>query len=265
VFALSDAAAVPLRARSVPPPDVLRRVMFRLKPDAKDRFERSVLLESGLFEPAWYLQRYPDVAEDGADPALHYLRHGAAEGRDPGQDFSTANYFHDHPDVAKARLNPVVHYALYGHGEGRRVRRPASDSPIVSSLCDPTFDLRILPESCLPVTETACRDLGIGPVARNGGVRVSRAELLGALATRPPARLVIDWDGVQREPGEWAGLWGLDDMTLNRQIMDACRIARDRRWRIAVRGPVQSAQAPLYGTVAGLVGQVIPTADECEP
>lgn len=35
------------------------------------------------FDAAWYLAAYPDVAEAGLDPALHYLGAGAAEGRAP--------------------------------------------------------------------------------------------------------------------------------------------------------------------------------------
>jgi hypothetical protein len=41
------------------------------------------LRQSGLVDPAWYLARNPDVAEAGMDPVLHYLHHGAQEGRAP--------------------------------------------------------------------------------------------------------------------------------------------------------------------------------------
>lgn len=41
------------------------------------------LRQSGLVDPAWYLARNPDVAEAGMDPVLHYLHHGAEEGRAP--------------------------------------------------------------------------------------------------------------------------------------------------------------------------------------
>jgi hypothetical protein len=36
------------------------------------------------FDPAWYLERYPDVAKSGADPLRHYEAFGRAEGREPG-------------------------------------------------------------------------------------------------------------------------------------------------------------------------------------
>ncbi len=42
---------------------------------------------SVLFDRAWYLAQYPDVAESGIDPVEHYLRWGVAEGRSPGPEF----------------------------------------------------------------------------------------------------------------------------------------------------------------------------------
>lgn len=37
------------------------------------------------FEPAWYLQRYPDVAAAGMDPFSHFIMHGRKEGRAPNR------------------------------------------------------------------------------------------------------------------------------------------------------------------------------------
>lgn len=42
------------------------------------------LKRSGLFDENWYLHQNPDVLASGVDPALHYIRFGAAEGRQPG-------------------------------------------------------------------------------------------------------------------------------------------------------------------------------------
>lgn len=41
------------------------------------------LIGSGLFDGAWYLREYPDVARSGMDPALHYVMFGRDEGRAP--------------------------------------------------------------------------------------------------------------------------------------------------------------------------------------
>lgn len=52
------------------------------------------LTQHPLFDPEWYLDAYPDVRTLGIAPATHYLRYGAALGRDPGPGFSTALYRH---------------------------------------------------------------------------------------------------------------------------------------------------------------------------
>ncbi len=41
------------------------------------------LRASAAFDASWYCAAYPDVVAAGVDPALHYLRRGAAEGRAP--------------------------------------------------------------------------------------------------------------------------------------------------------------------------------------
>ncbi|GAA3712714.1 hypothetical protein GCM10022421_19980 [Oceanisphaera sediminis] len=63
--------------------------------------------QSGLFDAAWYLRRYPDVAAAGMDPWLHYLRHGYKEGRDPGPGFSGSGYQWAEPRAQGK--NPLLH------------------------------------------------------------------------------------------------------------------------------------------------------------
>ncbi|YBV96726.1 hypothetical protein M1D80_07340 [Phyllobacteriaceae bacterium JZ32] len=41
------------------------------------------LKRSGIFDESWYLLENPDVSASGVNPALHYIRFGAAEGRQP--------------------------------------------------------------------------------------------------------------------------------------------------------------------------------------
>jgi hypothetical protein len=43
----------------------------------------------GLFDTAYYLKHNGDVAASGIDPYLHYVWRGAAENRDPAEDFDT--------------------------------------------------------------------------------------------------------------------------------------------------------------------------------
>lgn len=79
----------------------------------------NLIRASGLFDVAWYLETYPDVAARQVDPLRHYVRHGAREGRDPNRLFSSNWYLANNPDVAKAGLNPLVHFIQRGAREGR--------------------------------------------------------------------------------------------------------------------------------------------------
>lgn len=75
--------------------------------------------ESGLFDEAWYLSRYPDVKASGAEPIEHFLIFGGAERRDPGPKFNTTEYLRLNPDVATSNVNPLLHYLRHGAHEGR--------------------------------------------------------------------------------------------------------------------------------------------------
>src|SRR5215211_5205929 len=80
---------------------------------------KKIVLKSGLFDREWYLGEYPDVARQGSDPLVHYLQHGAFEGRDPGPCFESRGYLKNYPDVATSGLNPLLHYIEHGIKEGR--------------------------------------------------------------------------------------------------------------------------------------------------
>lgn len=54
-------------------------------------------------------------------PALHYVRTGSFDGRDPGPDFSTVDYYLANPDVATDGWPALAHYVLYGEAEGRHL------------------------------------------------------------------------------------------------------------------------------------------------
>ena len=117
------------------------------------------LKKSGLFDVEYYKTRYPDVAESGIDPVLHYVIYGWAEfrwpneyfdtyyylsnydelmspglnplvdfdkvgwkeGRNPSKEFNVKNYLKHNPDVATADINPLRHYLQMGKAEGRRL------------------------------------------------------------------------------------------------------------------------------------------------
>ena len=77
--------------------------------------------DSALFDEAWYLSRYPDIANSGQDPVRHFILFGASERRNPSAHFDTAKYLQLHPDVKQLGLNPLLHYELHGRHEGREI------------------------------------------------------------------------------------------------------------------------------------------------
>lgn len=81
--------------------------------------ERVLIERSQIFDKAWYRARNPDVDRANLDPVVHYLRQGAAEGRDPHPLFDTAWYLSRHPDVRNSGVNPLAHFLQYGGREGR--------------------------------------------------------------------------------------------------------------------------------------------------
>lgn len=54
------------------------------------------------------------------NPALHYLKKGGFEGLNPGPDFDSRWYLQRYPDIRAIGINPLVHYVLHGADEGRK-------------------------------------------------------------------------------------------------------------------------------------------------
>ncbi len=80
------------------------------------------LHNSTLFDPKWYLAQYPDIATDvkfRKNPALHYLKFGGFEGRNPSPHFNSAAYLALNPDVQAEGVNPLLHYLRFGQEENR--------------------------------------------------------------------------------------------------------------------------------------------------
>jgi len=66
------------------------------------------------------------VAASKINPLVHYIRHGAAEGRSPHPQFDTVWYLKNNPDVAASGMNPLAHYLMRGVLE-KRSPRPQFD------------------------------------------------------------------------------------------------------------------------------------------
>lgn len=76
-----------------------------------------ILRQSKYFRPAWYLRKNLDIARGGVDPALHFLRDGHREGRDPGPKFDVEQYLEEHPEVRRSGDNPLLHFLHGGSGD----------------------------------------------------------------------------------------------------------------------------------------------------
>lgn len=79
---------------------------------------------SGLFDPFWYGEQYPDVGQSGLEPIDHYIRYGMMLRRDPGPGFDTRFYLDRYADVAAAGAQALIHYIRHGREEGRLCERP---------------------------------------------------------------------------------------------------------------------------------------------
>ena len=71
------------------------------------------------FSTRWYCDQYGgEMAHPNA--IIDYLISGAGARRDPSDRFNTSFYMDRYPDVADAGLNPLVHFLSHGLDEGRR-------------------------------------------------------------------------------------------------------------------------------------------------
>jgi GT2 family glycosyltransferase len=95
--------------RNDPPPS-LARLLARIR----WAWARHELLRSRVFDAAWYVVTYPEVALQGWDPATHYLAIGAAQGLRPHLLFDPAWYQARRSTAA----NPLLDYIRVGAALG---------------------------------------------------------------------------------------------------------------------------------------------------
>lgn len=86
----------------------------------------------GVFDSAYYLSEYPEVASSAACRDLglhlgsitHYVNAGSREAKRPCSAFDTAFYIGRYGDVAASGLNPLLHYCEFGW---RELRSPSAE------------------------------------------------------------------------------------------------------------------------------------------
>lgn len=80
-----------------------------------------IIKRSKLFDDAWYLLTYSDVAKSGIDPLVHYVWFGSVEGRNPTPMFDVNYYKQSNPDIDFTKVEPFTHYLKVGH---KQLRNP---------------------------------------------------------------------------------------------------------------------------------------------
>ena len=75
----------------------------------ESRYLAKLVRQSGLFDQQWYEEQYPDVKSSRMDAALHYVKFGAAEGRNPSGNFDTQYYLSRNQGAGLTNENPLLH------------------------------------------------------------------------------------------------------------------------------------------------------------
>ena len=75
------------------------------------------LVPTRHFDAAFYVQRYPEVAQVSLQPFEHFLLHGAYEERRPN-DWFDPDYYRRSVPAGASKLPPLLHYLIHGRSEG---------------------------------------------------------------------------------------------------------------------------------------------------
>lgn len=95
------------------------------------RNAKRLILDSGLFDPDFYLKYYPDVAAARLDPLEHFLKNGGRESRSPSRKFDGPYYVLTNPEARNAD-NILLDWLREGK-KGRRVPPvPLPDQPALA-------------------------------------------------------------------------------------------------------------------------------------
>lgn len=215
---------------------------------------------SPLFDAAWYLSQYSDVASAGIDPAEHYVTRGGFEGRDPGPAFHSAYYLAANPDVRRAGINPLAHYLCSGQTEGRgatnvygawliahetldrldraaiQARIGASDTPPTFSIVMPVFNPlpshlsatldsvrgQSYPYWQLCIVDDGSRRPGVLDLLRKAAVADARIQLTAR--RRNGGICTATNTGLKRACGAFVGLLDHDDLLHENALYEASEL-----------------------------------------
>ncbi len=125
------------------------------------------VLNSGLFNPAWYAATYKDVEIIGLSAIEHFLRYGLLMGRNPGPDFDIDFYLAQNRDLGSDKLGALLHFIRHGRSEGRapKPNLTRSGSDVDGTLAPPPFTAPIRKEWLWRVATDAFTLRGLTPSA----------------------------------------------------------------------------------------------------
>ncbi len=83
-----------------------------------DKANIKLIKQSNLFSKKYYLMENPNVK---IDAAKHYYYYGYKEGKSPSYLFSNDDYLKMNKDIAINGINPLIHYLKYGKSENRKI------------------------------------------------------------------------------------------------------------------------------------------------
>ncbi|QEZ47536.1 glycosyltransferase [Cupriavidus oxalaticus] len=126
---LHQASALPhVLARALPTP--VKKVVRLIRDELDIRYLRS----KSHFDSAWYLAQNPDVQAAGVDPIRHFIRYGAAEGRNPRADFDTKRFLANRAKTRRPRRNVFVEYLAWHNGQTqlKPIKSGESAAPVLT-------------------------------------------------------------------------------------------------------------------------------------
>lgn len=216
--------------------------------------DEAAILESGLFDEKWYLEKYPEVGEANLRPAAHYLMFAASGKFDPGPLFDTKWYLERYEDVRLAGVNPLLHFHENGRFEGRTPRKfsfapPAAVDPYQAWLAENSL------------TESYRADLVAALSERSG--RLPRISIVMPAHNTPPELLAKAIESIRKQIlTDWE-LCIADDCSTNRDTVDALRQWAQLEPRIKLtRSPENGNISRATNVAAGLAdGDVLAFLD----
>jgi hypothetical protein len=72
-----------------------------------------------LFDTRWYFELNPDLRGVAANPLAHFLEIGGAAGCSPHPLFDSLFYLENNPEIRASAINPLVHYLKSGDSAAR--------------------------------------------------------------------------------------------------------------------------------------------------